>query len=98
MKSGTQPPALYDTVLGHVLKQRRKDASMTKTALASAAGVHLHQIKRYEVGTNKVSVSRLIQLAQAMGVSASEIVAEVEELVEQNGVANTTERPGSARH
>lgn len=71
-------PAEYDEALRAALKRYRKNSGLTKAELASLAGVSSQQIQRYEAGTNKVSVSRLMQLSHAMGLPASQLVAEIE--------------------
>lgn len=72
------PSAEYDDALRRVLRRHRKRIGVTKSQLALATGISEKQIQRYEAGTNKVSVSRLMQLAQAMGMPASELLAEIE--------------------
>jgi transcriptional regulator with XRE-family HTH domain len=41
---------------------------MTQQALAKAIGVAFQQVQKYENGTNRVSASRLAQIAETLGV------------------------------
>ncbi|MEL6828914.1 MAG: helix-turn-helix transcriptional regulator [Pseudomonadota bacterium] len=81
-------PAEYDRALREVLRSYRKQGGLTKADLATAAGVSVQQIKRYEEGTNKVSVSQLMQLSHALGVPASRLIAEIEVIPDTSSVSN----------
>lgn len=72
------PAAEYDEALRLALRRHRKRIGVSKAQLALAAGISLKQIQRYEAGTNKVSVSRLMLLSHAMGLPASQLIAEIE--------------------
>ena len=45
--------------------------SMSQTKLADAIGVTFQQIQKYEKGTNRISASRLLQIAQSLQVPIS---------------------------
>lgn len=51
---------------------------MTQTALARALGLTFAQIQKYENGTNRLSASRLVAAADALGVSVPYFFAELE--------------------
>ncbi|AUR38374.1 putative transcriptional regulator (plasmid) [Phaeobacter piscinae] len=56
----------------HVGKQIRKLrwlAEMTQAQLGEAVGVKFQQIQKYETGANRVSASRLDDIARVLGVS-----------------------------
>lgn len=65
MKSGEQvhTPNRLDVALGLRIRQRRKALSVSQTALADAIGLTFQQIQKYERGFNRVSVSRLVDIA-----------------------------------
>lgn len=67
-----------DMVLGNVIKRHRKAAGLSQSDLGRAAGVTFQQIQKYECGQNRVSVSRLFQLAASLGVDPAALVAEVQ--------------------
>src|ERR1700761_8110625 len=62
-----------DSLVGariRILRQRRK---MSQTELGKTLGVTFQQVQKYENGRNRVSASKLHQVAIALGVSISEI-------------------------
>ena len=54
--------------LGARLRRLRRDLGLTQTALAKAVGVSLQQVQKYEKGTNRVSASKLFEMAEFMKV------------------------------
>lgn len=52
----------------------RKEKTFTQAALAKRAGVHVIQIKRYEGGNAEPSLEVIRALAQALGVTADELL------------------------
>jgi transcriptional regulator with XRE-family HTH domain len=59
---------LIDGFVGRRIRQRRRLLGLTQQQLAIAVGVRFQQIQKYECGANKISVSRLWSLAQALQV------------------------------
>ena len=51
---------------------------MAQETIGSRLGITFQQIQKYECGQNRVSVSRLFQLAETLGVEPAALVAEVE--------------------
>jgi transcriptional regulator with XRE-family HTH domain len=51
---------------------------MSQGQLADAVGVTFQQVQKYEKGTNRVSASRLFQLAQVLGVDVPFFFRDVE--------------------
>jgi transcriptional regulator with XRE-family HTH domain len=60
-----------DVHVGDKLRQRRWMTGMTQQQLGNAVGTKFQQIQKYENGTNRVSASRLWDIAQAMDVPIS---------------------------
>ena len=58
----------FNTHLGKKLRMRRLSLGLTQSKVAKAINVTFQQIQKYEKGTNGVSSSRLIQLAQFLKV------------------------------
>lgn len=58
-----------DLHVGKRLRRRRRLLGMTQQELASQVGVRFQQIQKYECGANRVTASRLYDLARAMNVS-----------------------------
>jgi transcriptional regulator with XRE-family HTH domain len=60
-----------DAHVGRRIRLRRVWLDMTQVALGAAIGVSFQQIQKYEKGTNRVSASRLQELANALDVKPS---------------------------
>ena len=56
-----------DVHVGKRLRKRRQRLGMKFHELAAAAGVSFQQLQKYESAQNRVSTSRLHQLARALG-------------------------------
>jgi transcriptional regulator with XRE-family HTH domain len=60
-----------DRQVGARIRARRTALQISQTALAEAAGITFQQIQKYEKGSNRVSTSRLAQIADTLGVPAA---------------------------
>ncbi|WP_413204747.1 helix-turn-helix domain-containing protein [Rhodospirillum sp. A1_3_36] len=67
-----------DTHVGRKIRQRRIALGMDQDTLAGLVGVSFQQIQKYERGTNRVSASRLYDIATALGVSVDFFFREME--------------------
>ncbi|POZ60319.1 transcriptional regulator [Chromobacterium alticapitis] len=56
------------------LIQLRKALGLTQQGLASAAALHVNQIRRYEAGTAQPTLEALIRLAKALHVRLDDLV------------------------
>lgn len=60
-----------DTHVGKRIRHRRWLVGMTQQQLAESVGIKFQQIQKYETGANRVSASRLWDIADALGVEIS---------------------------
>lgn len=60
-----------DIHLGRRLRRRRRILGLTQQQLANACGVRFQQIQKYECAANRMSASRLWQLAEVLEVPVS---------------------------
>mgnify|MGYP002784700549 CR=1 FL=1 len=60
------PKNPVDLHVGKQLRQRRWLLGMTQQQLAQAVGIRFQQVQKYESGANRVSASRLWDLAKAL--------------------------------
>jgi transcriptional regulator with XRE-family HTH domain len=60
-----------DAHVGKRIRHRRWMVGMTQQQLADKVGIKFQQIQKYETGMNRVSASRLWDIADALGVSIS---------------------------
>jgi len=58
-----------DVHVGKRIRQRRWMVGVTQQQLADAVGIKFQQIQKYETGMNRVSASRLWDVARALDVS-----------------------------
>ena len=62
---------VVDVHVGKRIRQRRWLTGMTQQKLAELVGIKFQQIQKYETGANRVSASRLWDIADALGVPVS---------------------------
>ena len=62
---------VVDVHVGKRIRHRRWTIGMTQQQLAEAVGIKFQQIQKYETGMNRVSASRLWDIAQAVEVPVS---------------------------
>jgi transcriptional regulator with XRE-family HTH domain len=60
-----------DVHVGKRIRQRRWLVAMTQQQLGEKVGIKFQQIQKYETGMNRVSASRLWDIAAALEVSVS---------------------------
>ena len=60
-----------DVHVGKRIRHRRWMVGMTQQQLADKVGIKFQQIQKYETGMNRVSASRLWDIADALGVAIS---------------------------
>jgi transcriptional regulator with XRE-family HTH domain len=57
-----------DAHIGQRIRQRRWIAKLSQMAVAERLGITFQQLQKYEVGANRVSASRLWEIAQVLEV------------------------------
>ena len=62
----TKAPDPMDIALGAAVRIRRRTMGISQEALAEQCGVSFQQIQKYENGANRISFSRLVQIARAL--------------------------------
>jgi transcriptional regulator with XRE-family HTH domain len=63
-----------DRLVGQNIRIFRTAKGMSQTELGAAVGVTFQQVQKYEKGANRVGASRLVQIAQVLGVPASRLL------------------------
>lgn len=69
-----------DVVIGARLREIRKSKRLSQVDLADRVDLTFQQIQKYEKGSNRIPVSRLYQMAGALGVGAEYFFADLPEL------------------
>lgn len=67
----SKDPSNIDKHIGYKLKLRRVDAGMSQEALGEKVSLSFQQIQKYEKGANRISASRLFELARILEVEIS---------------------------
>ena len=71
-------PDPFDVEVGVRVRALRKARHMSQSDLADAAGITFQQVQKYERGTNRISASKLRQIALHLGVPMSELLGEAD--------------------
>jgi transcriptional regulator with XRE-family HTH domain len=74
-----KPRRNVDRAFGSVLRKRRLDADLSQEALAHRAGCHPTFVSMVERGVTTLSLVKLMALAKALEVRASELVRAAED-------------------
>jgi transcriptional regulator with XRE-family HTH domain len=64
-------------ILGEAIRRRRVQAGMSQEKLAEKADLHPVYIGKIERGEQWISLHALLRVAKALGVKASELIAEL---------------------
>ncbi len=72
-------PHPVDVLVGRRVRERRTLEGMSQMAVAEKLGLSFQQLQKYERGINRISASRLYELAQLLGVPVSYFYEGMEE-------------------
>lgn len=64
----------FDVAFGKALREARIGAGLSQKELGAKIGATYQQVFKYERGMNRVSVGRLVQIANALDVTASDLI------------------------
>lgn len=76
-------PNRLDLALGAAVRVRRRANGMSQEGLAEQCGISFQQIQKYENGVNRISFSRLVQIARALGCRVAELI----DVLDTSGIA-----------
>jgi transcriptional regulator with XRE-family HTH domain len=71
--------------ISEVMRQRRAEVGMSQKDLATAAGVDVRQIRRYEAGEQQPLLTVALAIADALGVSVHELAGRPSHRVKLSG-------------
>jgi transcriptional regulator with XRE-family HTH domain len=69
MAENKKKPNPIDIHVGSRIRLRRNMLGMSQEKLGESLGITFQQIQKYEKGANRLSGSRLVQAAEAVGVT-----------------------------
>jgi len=70
-RAPNEPPHAIDLHVGERIRTRRMLLGMGQEKLAQSIGVTFQQVQKYEKGYNRVSASRLYEIANVLGVAVA---------------------------
>ena len=65
-KMNAEGPHPVDIHVGRRVRMRRNEVGMSQTNLADGLGITFQQVQKYERGTNRISTSKLYEIAIAL--------------------------------
>ncbi|MGA7710786.1 MAG: helix-turn-helix transcriptional regulator [Rhizomicrobium sp.] len=71
-------PHPLDVALGGRIRLRRRELGISQDKLAQQIGITFQQIQKYEHGTNRVSFSRLMEIAEVLQCGVAQMVDELD--------------------
>lgn len=81
-----------DAYVGAQIKQRRTAVGMSQTELANHLGITFQQVQKYEKGSNRVSASRLYEIAELLGVKLESFFVGVEDVIKKKSTKKADKR------
>jgi transcriptional regulator with XRE-family HTH domain len=69
-RTNERTPAQVDIHVGCRVRMRRRFLNLTQQQLAESLGLTFQQVQKYERGANRISASKLYEIARALGVPA----------------------------
>ncbi|WP_397417550.1 helix-turn-helix domain-containing protein [Phenylobacterium sp.] len=73
-EASSKSPDPMDIALGAAVRIRRRTIGLSQEALAEKCGVSFQQIQKYENGANRISFSRLVQIARALRCRVTDLM------------------------
>lgn len=67
-----------DKIAGAVIRRLRRRSGMTQEVLAESLGVSYQQVQKYETGSNRISISRLFDIAECLLTTPATLVQLIE--------------------
>jgi transcriptional regulator with XRE-family HTH domain len=89
----TKSPNEVDRHVGSRVRMRRMMIGMSQEKLGEALGLTFQQVQKYEKGTNRISASRLQQIAGVLGVSIDFLYGDAAR--SETGQTGFAEAPGA---
>jgi transcriptional regulator with XRE-family HTH domain len=78
-------PSPIDIRVGNKIRERRRAMKITQEKLADALGLTFQQVQKYERGSNRVSASKLYEIATLLCVPVSYFYADLPDPTESAG-------------
>jgi len=92
-------PHPLDIALGSRIRLRRRELGLSQEQLARQIGITFQQVQKYEHGANRVSFSRLVEIAQALRCGVIDLIGDLDKSKDSSLFARHIARlnePGAA--
>lgn len=76
----TKPHLSLLSSLGLAIRVNRERCGLSQEALASKAGLHRTYVSSVERGQRNLALINIVEISNALGISASQLLAEVEKI------------------
>ncbi len=83
-------PHPIDIQVGKTIRHRRWALDMSQAELGEKIGVKFQQVQKYELGTNRISASRLWEVSKALDVPISFFFLSSNQLDQSNLISHNT--------
>lgn len=80
-------PDAIDALVGRRIGERRMAMGLSQTALAQRLSVSSQQVQKYEAGQNRISASRLNDIALALGIAPGDLFPKREPEAERDDLS-----------
>lgn len=80
-----------DEQIGGMIRAARLASNVTQEELAGLLGLSTQQLQKYEAGSNRVTVSRMMEIADALDVGLFEILSDHKPGAKSQAVASLAE-------
>lgn len=70
----TKVPRTEDVIMGRRIRELRKVRGLSQEQLGDKCGITFQQVQKYEKGTNRLSFSRMVQMAAALEITINDLV------------------------
>jgi transcriptional regulator with XRE-family HTH domain len=87
IEAAPRTPARVDIHVGTRVRARRKLLSLSQERLADALGLTFQQVQKYERGVNRISASKLYEIARFLECPISYFFEGLPESPKENGAA-----------
>ena len=91
-----KPIGAIHSEIGRRIKGRRDEMGFNQTDLGKAAGVSQQQIGKYEDGTNRVKLERLIDIAKALQVQPGYLLDTIAPMIAASVFTDVKQEPYGA--
>ncbi|NIT57020.1 MAG: helix-turn-helix domain-containing protein, partial [Aliifodinibius sp.] len=65
-----------NNTIGQLIKKIRKNKGLSQMKLASMLGISYQQLQKYEYGRSQISIGRLKQISDVLGISINTFIQE----------------------